>query len=166
MGDPDHRREAFRELVKAYERPLYIVIRKMVLDHDETKDVLQETFIKVWENLDRFQSKSDLYTWVYRIAVNHCLAHLKKKKRIRLFGRDDWPQAQISSEDTMGGDEMEKKLQEAILKLPDKQRMIFNLKYFEEMSYDQMARITDTSSGALRASYHHAVKKIEEYIQR
>lgn len=155
-------------MVKAYERPLYSVIRKMVLDHDETKDLLQETFIKVWEKLDAFKGEASLYTWVYRIAVNHCLKHLKRKKRFSIFGSEgsEAIERQVAQTDSVSGDELQQKLQRAIMKLPDKQKLIFNMKYFEEMSYDQMAEITETSSGALRASYHHAVKKIEDYLRQ
>ncbi|UXP30886.1 sigma-70 family RNA polymerase sigma factor [Reichenbachiella agarivorans] len=161
------KREGFRLLVKAFEKPLYSVIRKMVIDHDETKDVLQDTFVKVWENLDSFKAESKIYTWVYRVAVNHCLQYLKKKQRRNLFnsGVNEEMMMQLESNESISGDEIQLKLQKAILKLPDKQRLVFNLKYYEEMSYEQMAEITETSSGALRASYHQAVKKIETMIQ-
>lgn len=167
IHNPDTRREGFRQLVKLYEKPLYSVIRKMVIDHDETNDLLQETFIKVWENLDSFKAESKIYTWIYRIAVNQCLQYLKKQKRRKLWnnGLNDEMIDKLKSNDSLCADHVQMKLQKAILKLPDKQRLIFNMKYYDDMSYIDMAEITQTSSGALRASYHHAVKKIEELLQ-
>ncbi|SHJ51757.1 RNA polymerase sigma-70 factor, ECF subfamily [Reichenbachiella agariperforans] len=139
----------------------------MIIDHDETADLLQDTFIKIWEKLDSFKGDAQFYTWVYRIAINHCLQHLKKQKRRRMWstGYEEEKIAQLQATPSISGDEIQLKLQKAILKLPDKQRLVFNLKYYEDMSYDQIARITNTTSGALRATYHHAVKKIEKMIQ-
>lgn len=167
INEPSTRQEGFKQLVKSYEKPLYSVIRKMVIDHDEAKDLLQETFIKVWQNLDSFRAESKVYTWVYRVAVNHCLQHLKKRKKRNVWNNElnDEMVDNLKSNESLSGDEVQLRLQQAILKLPDKQRLIFNLKYFEEMSYSDMAEITQTTSGALRASYHHAVKKIEGLLQ-
>ncbi|NJM93445.1 MAG: sigma-70 family RNA polymerase sigma factor [Cytophagales bacterium] len=167
LTNPATKREAFRQLVKTYERPLYSVIRKMVIDHELARDLMQDTFIKVWENMDRFKAESKLYTWMYRIAVNECLQHLAKTKRrsiVRVDYSDELAQ-KLEAQESLSGDELQLKLQKALLCLPDKQRLVFNLKYYEDMDYEQMAEITETSAGALRASYHHAVKKIEKYLQ-
>ncbi|MGL1887411.1 MAG: sigma-70 family RNA polymerase sigma factor [Reichenbachiella sp.] len=167
ITNPESKREGFKLLVNSYERPLYSVIRKMVFSHEETKDLLQDTFVKAWEHLDAFESQSQIYTWVYRIAVNNCLQYLKKKKRRGLFrgSMEDDMIRHLKADESIGGDELQLKLQTAILKLPDKQRLVFNMRYFEDMSFEQIAAVTQTSSGALRASYHLAAKKIEEMIQ-
>jgi len=159
----------FNLLVKHYQQRVYWHIRKMVVDHNDTDDIMQEVFIKVWNNIDKFREDSSLFTWVYRIATNECLSFLKKKKR-RFF----LPIHDVNNELTdmlsnnenvlIDGDTIEIKLQKALLQLPDKQRIVFNMKYFEEMSFKQIADITGTSVGALKASYHHAVKKIEKNI--
>lgn len=139
----------------------------MVIDHDDADDVTQEVFIKIHKAIDGFREDSQLFTWIYRIATNECLTFLNKKKR-RFFLPIEDVAAQLSSKldlmPELSGDEIQKKLQKAILTLPDKQRVVFNMKYFEELSYEDMAEITSTSVGALKASYHHAVKKIEEYL--
>lgn len=139
----------------------------MVIDHDDANDVTQEVFIKVWKNLDNFRAESQLYTWVYRIATNECLNFLSKKKRKNLLS---WSSAEkelgekIDDTIHMEGSHVQMVLQKALLKLPDKQRLVFNMKYFDEMKYEDISEITGTSVGALKASYHHAVKKIEEFI--
>jgi RNA polymerase sigma-70 factor (ECF subfamily) len=139
----------------------------MVIDHDDADDVTQEVFIKIWKNLDKFREDAKLYTWVYRIATNECLSFLAKKKR-RFFLPIHDVEGELANKvdlnSTISGDEIQVKLQKALLKLPDKQRIVFNMKYFDEMKYDEIAAITDTSVGALKASYHHAVKKIEESL--
>lgn len=163
----DTRNFAFNQLVRKYQERIYWHVRKMVLDHDDTNDVVQEVFIKVWKNLHRFRQDSKLYTWIYRIATNECLNFLKKKKRTSLLSLTDYQDVLVSKLDMsvqMDGDAIEIKLQKALLTLPDKQRLVFNMKYFDDMKYDQMAEITGTSVGALKASYHHAVKKIEKFI--
>lgn len=158
---------AFNQLVRKYQERIYWHVRKMVLDHDDADDVVQEVFIKIWKNLHRFRQDSKLYTWIYRIATNECLNFLKKKKRVSLLSLTDYQGVLISKLDMsiqLDGDMIEMKLQKALLTLPDKQRLVFNMKYFDEMKYADISEITGTSIGSLKASYHHAVKKIEEII--
>ena len=139
----------------------------MVIDHDDADDLLQEVFIKVWKNIDRFREDSNLFTWLYKIATNECLNFLKRNKKRFLTNLEDMNNelhTKLYSGHYISGSEIQMKLQKALLKLPDKQRLVFNMKYFEDMKYEDIARITDTSVGSLKASYHIAVKKIEEYI--
>jgi RNA polymerase sigma-70 factor, ECF subfamily len=163
----DSRNYGFNLLVREYQERIYWHIRKMVIDHDDANDIVQEVFIKVWKSIDKFRQDAQLYTWVYRIATNECLTFLAKKKR-RFFLPIGDVETELSSKidynANISGDEIQLKLQKALLKLPDKQRMVFNMKYFDEMKYDEIAKITETSVGALKASYHHAVKKIEEFL--
>ncbi len=139
----------------------------MVIDHDDADDLVQEIFVKVWKNLSKFREDSKLYTWVYRIATNECLNFLRKKKR-RFFVPIHDLEGELTEKLTQNiaptGDEVQMKLQKALLKLPDKQRLVFNMKYFDDMKFADIAEITGTSVGALKASYHHAVKKIEDLI--
>jgi RNA polymerase sigma factor (sigma-70 family) len=154
-------------LVRTYQQRVYWLIRKMVIDHDDADDLTQEVFVKIHKAIDNFREDSQLFTWIYRIATNECLTFLnKKKKRFFLPLEDVGAQlsAKIDSSSGISGDEIEKKLQKALLTLPDKQRLVFNLKYFEDMPYEEMASVTNTSVGALKASFHHAVKKIEEFL--
>jgi RNA polymerase sigma-70 factor (ECF subfamily) len=141
----------------------------MVIDHDDANDLTQDTFIKVWNNLENFRQDAQLFTWIYRIATNECLNFLAKKRRKFFIPIVD-VEAQLSSYVDQGkyitGDEIQIKLQKAILTLPEKQRLVFNMKYFEELKYEEISDIVGTSVGALKASYHIAVKKIEEYINR
>ena len=165
---PDSRSCAFNLLVRKYQERVYHLIRKMVIDHEDADDLVQETFIKVWNNLDKFQGDAQLFTWIYRIATNECLRFLKKKRRRFFIPIGDITHELAQKVDTslwIDGNEVQKKLQKALLTLPDKQRLVFNLKYFEEMKYEAMAEVTGTSVGALKASYHLAVKKIEAYLQ-
>jgi len=156
-------------LVRKYQQRVYLLVRKMVIDHDDADDVVQEIFIKVWKNLDRFEGDSQLFTWIYRIATNECLRFLEKKKKKRFWISTNNASTELAdkldSSSLISGDEVQKKLQKALLRLPDKQRLVFNLKYFEELKYEEIAQITDTSVGALKASYHHAVKKIKEDLK-
>jgi len=159
---------AFHELVKKYQERLYWHIRKIVMNHDDTDDVLQNTFLKVWKNIDNFREESSLYTWLYRIATNESITFLNSKKRKNMLSLNDvtdYLMENLTSDPYFEGDRMQMELQKAILQLPEKQRIVFNLKYFEEMKYDDMALVLDTSVGALKASYHHAVKKVEEYLK-
>jgi len=154
-------------LVRTYQQRVYWLARKMVLDHDDADDLTQEIFIKVQKSIDNFRGDSQLFTWIYRIATNECLSHLSKKKRRFFLPIEDVGQQLTSTLDTtphITGDDIQKKLQKALLTLPDKQRLVFNLKYFEEMPYEEMAEVTKTSVGALKASFHHAVKKIEDFL--
>ncbi|MBN8702893.1 MAG: sigma-70 family RNA polymerase sigma factor [Bacteroidetes bacterium] len=163
----DTRHYAFNLLVRKYQQRVYWHIRRIVISHDDADDVVQNTFIKVWKGLDNFKEDSQLYTWLYRIATNESITFLNQKKT-RMFVSLDGTEAALAKnlEDDhfFKGDEIQKKLQLAILKLPEKQRIVFNMKYYDEMKYEDMAEVLDTSVGALKASYHHAVKKIEEYV--
>lgn len=139
----------------------------MVIDHDDANDLTQDIFVKVWSNLTKFRGDSSLFTWVYRIATNECLNFLQKKKRRFMLPIADVSkelESKIDSGDMITGDEIQIKLQKALIKLPDKQRVVFNMKYFDEMKFDEISEITGTSVGALKASYHHAVKKIELFL--
>jgi RNA polymerase sigma-70 factor (ECF subfamily) len=161
------RNQAFGLLVRKYQKRLYWHIRRIVIDHDDADDVVQNTFIKVWKNLEGFKEDSQLYTWLYRIATNESLTFLRQKKADRNIPMDEVDHTladPIISGNHFNGDEIQKKLQQAILTLPDKQRIVFNMKYFDEMKYEEMSQVLETSVGALKASYHHAVKKIEEYL--
>jgi len=168
LCNPSTQQHAFRVLVQEYQRPLYQLIRQMVVDHDDADDVLQNTFIKVYQNIQHFKGESKLYSWVYRIAVNECLTFLQQKKR--RFTAD--PSATIGqmanrlkADAHFDGDAGLARLQAAVMRLPDKQQLVFRMKYFEAMTYEQMSEILDTSVGALKASYHHAVKKIESLVK-
>lgn len=165
---PDSRNLAFNQLIRKYQQKLYWHIRKMVIDHDDADDLTQEVFIKVWKNLQHFRQDAQLFTWLYRIATNECLNFLKSKKKRFFLPLSDISQElsqKIDSAAGFTGDEIQLKLQKALLKLPDKQRLVFNMRYYDELKYDEMAEILGTSVGALKASYHHAVKKIEEFLK-
>ena len=162
--NPDY---AFGLIVKKYQEKLYWHIRKIVITHEDANDVIQETFIKVWNNLGKFRGDSKLFTWLFRIATNEALSHLKysrKKTRIHFIDLENKLQNTLEGDIYFDGDETQLKFQKAILKLPEKQRLVFNMKYFDEMKYDEIAEILGTSVGALKASYHHAVKKIKEIL--
>lgn len=157
---------AFNLLIRKYGQKLYWVARRMVIDHDDANDIMQEVWLKVWQNLERFKSASQLYTWLYRIAANESLTFLKKKKRRFLLPIGDVEGELMGKVDSgsLSGDEIEKKLQKAILSLPEKQRLVFHMRYYDELPYEEMSKILDTSVGALKASYHHAVKKVEDFV--
>jgi RNA polymerase sigma-70 factor (ECF subfamily) len=167
IRNPDTRNYGFNLLVRAYQKRIYYLIRKMVIDHDDADDLTQEVFIKIYRHIGNFREDANLFTWMYRIAVNECLSFLQRKRR-RFF----LPIADVSQELAqkidqglyITGDEVQKKLHKALLRLPEKQRLVFHLKYFDELPYEEIAEITRTSVGALKASYHHAVKKIEQYL--
>lgn len=159
---------AFNLIVKKYQERLYWHVRKIVINHDDTDDVLQNTFIKIFKGLRGFNQESLLYTWLYRIATNEAITFLRKKRTWLFIPLNDVEYQlanSLESDEYFNGDEIQLKLQKAILKLPEKQRLVFNMKYFDEMKYDDMSDILDTSVGALKASYHHAVKKIESYLK-
>lgn len=161
------RNMAFNLLVKKYQKRLYSIIRRMVIDHDDADDVVQNTFIKIWSALDGFRSDAQLYTWMYRIATNESLSFLRKKRSaffIPMINVEYKLSQRLESDQQFSGDKVQLKLQKAILRLPEKQRLVFNMKYFEEMKYEDMSEVLGTSVGALKASYHHAVKKIEQFI--
>lgn len=160
--------KAFEVLVNTYKERLYWHIRRIVLDHDDTDDVLQNTFIKVYKNIEGFKGDSKLYSWMYRIATNEAFTFLKKKsKRIGLSDSElqDKMISNLQADVYFEGDEIQLKLQKAIATLPEKQKLVFNMKYFEEMKYDEISEILNTSVGGLKASYHLAVKKVESYLK-
>jgi len=161
--------KAFDTLVRKYQEKLYWHIRKMVIDHEDANDLTQEVFVKIWKNLDNFKGDSKLYTWMYKIATNECLTFLKKKRRKYFLSFSDVSQElsqKLDNSQYISGDEIQLKLQKALLKLPDKQRLVFNMKYYDEMKYEEISNILGTSVGALKASYHLAVKKIENYLTK
>ncbi|MFD2037437.1 RNA polymerase sigma factor [Belliella marina] len=168
IQDPKSKEKGYRLLLSAYQKRVYSIIRKMVIIHEDADDITQNTFIKAFKNLDNFHGNSTLFTWLYRIATNESLNFIEKKKRRFFFPIEDHEQVMktyIDESYHIDGDEIERKLQKSLLNLPDKQRLVFNLKYFEDLSYDEISRITETSVGALKASYHHAVKKIENELK-
>jgi RNA polymerase sigma-70 factor (ECF subfamily) len=167
LKEESTRERAFSRLVEIYQERLYWHIRKILLNHEDTDDVLQNTFVKVWRSIENFREESSLYTWLYRIATNESITFLNSKKRramLPLNDVSDYLRDNLAADPYFEGDELQMKLQQAILRLPEKQRIVFNLKYFEDMKYEDMSKILDTSVGALKASYHHAVKKVEEFI--
>ena len=162
-----NRNSAFNQIVMKYKERLYWHIRKLVISHDDTDDVLQNTFIKAFEALDRFREDASLFTWLYRIATNESLSFLKKKKKWYLQplgGNLGFLENTLESDTYFSGDEIQMKLQKAIVRLPEKQRLVFNMKYFDELKYEEISEILKTSVGALKASYHHAIKKLEKYL--
>jgi RNA polymerase sigma-70 factor (ECF subfamily) len=167
FADPDRQRVAFNALVQQYQQPLYRIIRRIVIDHDETDDLLQEAFVKVWRHLGSFRQDAKLSTWLYRIATNEALSHLRKKRQ-RYFLPIADVEGELTSrlEDALApeADEIQRRLQQAMLRLPERQRVVFQLKYFDEMGYEEMSEVLGVTVGALKASYHHAVQKIERYV--
>ncbi|SFT43184.1 RNA polymerase sigma-70 factor, ECF subfamily [Algoriphagus locisalis] len=167
IQNPKTRDMGFRQLIQVYQKRVYQVIRRMVLIHEDADDITQNTFIKAHQYIGKFQGQSSLFTWLYRIATNESLTFLEKKKKRYFFSIDDHQEKLESYIDQPGnvdGDEIQRLLQKALLTLPDKQRLVFHLKYQEELTYEEMSEITGTSVGALKASYHHAVKKIEQSL--
>lgn len=159
--------KAFTAIVKKYQEKLYWHIRRMVVVHDDADDVLQNMFIKVWNGLENFREDSQLYTWLYRIATNESLTFLDQQKRkfaTSLTDIEEGLSNKIKAESNFDANRLEWKLQLAIQQLPEKQRLVFNLRYYDELPYEEMSKILETSEGALKASYHHAAKKIEDYI--
>ena len=167
LEDPKTQRKAFSLIASQYTEPLYWKIRRIVLTHDDANDVLQNVFIKAWTNIGDFQNKSKLSTWLYRIAINESLDFLRKQKTASAISADEDVSVanRLMADEYFDGDETEAQLQEAIAKLPDVQRTVFNLRYFDEMKYSEMSKLLDTSEGALKASYHLAVKKITEFFK-
>lgn len=167
FADPKTRDEAFNLLLNKYQQKLYWHIRRLVIDHDDADDLVQDVFIKVWKNLAEFRSDSQLYTWLYRIATNESITFLNRKKLKNNVSLDE---AGLDLADTLAGstyfdgDKAQMKLQKAILTLPEKQRLVFNMKYFDDLKYDEISAILGTSVGGLKASFHLAVKKIEHYL--
>ncbi|WP_445711260.1 RNA polymerase sigma factor [Flavobacterium sp.] len=166
--NPKTQQEAFRELLQLYQKPLYNHIRNIVLNHDDTDDVLQNTFLKIFQNISKFKGESKLFSWVYRIATNESLNFLQQRARKSGITNEEVQQNalnKLESDVYFDGDEIQLKLQNAIALLPDKQQLVFKMKYFEELKYEEISEIVSTSVGALKASYHLAVKKIEEHLK-
>ncbi|MDD2243693.1 MAG: sigma-70 family RNA polymerase sigma factor [Dysgonamonadaceae bacterium] len=169
LQDPETQRQGFAKLVSVYSERLYWQIRKMVLLHEDSNDILQDVFIKAWNHIDTFRGESKLSTWLYRIAINECITFLKKeraKNNISLDDEDVFVANKLEGDTYFDGDEAQLLLQKAIATLPEKQRLVFQMKYFDEIKYEDMSEILGTSVGALKASYHHAVKKIENYLTK
>ena len=167
LRDESKRHKAFNLLVKDYSESLYWQIRKMVLSHDDANDVLQNTFLKCWSNLDQFRGDSRISTWLYRIAINETYTFLNKERQKNQSGITDLEDSMVQNlqgDAYFDGDEAALKLQKAVLTLPDKQRLVFNMKYYNEMKYEEISDILGTSVGALKASYHYAVQKVEAYM--
>lgn len=169
FAQPSTRDSAYTALVRKYQERLYWHIRRMVVNHSDADDVLQNVFLKVWKGLDQFREQSSLYTWLYRIATNECLRHLESRQRqaSHQTGTEAQTEAALGSlrqEPGFDAKKLEWRLQMAIKQLPEKQQLVFNLRYFDEMPYGEMAAVLGTSEGALKASYHHAAKKIEAYL--
>jgi RNA polymerase sigma factor (sigma-70 family) len=165
----DTRNYAFNLLVRQFQQRLYWHIRRMVIDHDDADDLLQNVFIKAFHALDQFREDSKIYTWLYRIATNECITFLNNKRKRFFLPIADVERElseNLQNDAYFNGDRIQMKLQQALLTLPEKQRLVFNLKYYENMKYEDMSEILGTSVGALKASYHHAVKKIEEFMRR
>ncbi len=168
LQDEKTQRRGFEMIVAQYSEQLYWQIRRMVYSHEDANDLLQNTFIMAWTNIDYFRGDAKLSTWLYRIALNECLTFLNKQRAQTTVSLDD-PEADVlqklESDPYFSGDKIQTTLQKALLTLPEKQRMVFNLKYYQEMKYEEMSEIFGTSVGALKASYHHAVKKIEKFFE-
>lgn len=165
--DPATKEQAFTSIIKKYQEKLYWHVRRMVVDHEDANDVLQNMFIKVWKGLENFREDSQLYTWLYRIATNESLTFLtqqKKRSSVSLSDLDNGLSNKLRSDTNFDANKLEWKLQLGIQQLPEKQRLVFNLRYYDEMPYEEMSRVLETSEGALKASYHHAAKKIEQFI--
>ena len=168
LQDVRTKEQAFRELIKQYKERLYWHIRKIVISHDDADDVLQNTFIKVFKGIDNFKQDSKLYSWMYRIATNESITFINKRAKERNTDITEIKQdlvTSLSSDDWFTGDEIQLILQKAVATLPEKQQLVFNMKYFDNMKYDEISMILETSVGGLKASYFHAVKKIEQYIK-
>jgi RNA polymerase sigma factor (sigma-70 family) len=162
------REASFTQLVRKYQERLYWHIRRMVVEHEDANDILQNVFIKVWKNLGEFREESNLYTWLYRIGTNEALTWIEQQKRrgsVSISDNEDLFAEKLVAQKDYDPNKIEWKLQQAIHKLPDKQRIVFNLRYYDEMPYEEMSSVLGTSVGALKASYHHAVKKVEQFLK-
>ena len=169
LQEPDQQREAFEWIVNTYKEQLYYQIRRMVLSHEDADDLLQNTFIKAWNNLEYFRGEAKLSTWLYRIALNECLNFLNKQRAQKHLSIEESEANllnQLESDPYFDGDQTQLLFEKAIQTLPEKQRIIFHLKYFQDMKYNEISEIMGTSIGALKASHHHAVKKIEEFFKQ
>jgi|SRR5436190_3695833 len=167
--DPKTQDEAFRQLLLKYQKPLYFHIRNIVLNHDDADDVLQNTFVKVFRNLKTFRGESKLFSWIYRIATNESISFINSRAKRKGINGDIFLQKQaeqLKSDSYFDGDEVQLKLQKAISLLPQKQQLIFKMKYFQELKYEEISEILGTSVGGLKSSYFHAVKKIEDFMTK
>ena len=163
--NPETRRAAFEELVRKYSAQLYQQIRRIVQYHDDADDVLQNTFLKAWTALDNFRGDAQVTTWLYRIAMNESITFLQKQRNnVSLDDEEGLAARSLEGDPYFDGDEIELQLQTAIAQLPEKQRVVFNLRYYDEMPYEEMSKVLDTSVGALKASYHFAVQKLQKYL--
>lgn len=168
LNNPKTQNTAFKQLVESYQKPLYFHIRNIVLSHDDADDVLQNTFMKVFSNIGKFKGESKLYSWMFRIATNESLTFIEQRAKKQGISNIQLQQKAIlnlESDVYFEGNEIQLKLQKAIATLPEKQQLVFKMKYFEEMKYENMSEILDTSVGGLKANYHHAVKKIEAFLK-
>ena len=166
-GDPVVQKKSFEKVVNYYGEKIYWQIRKMVFSHDDANDLLQNTFIKAWMSIELFRGEAKLSTWLYKIAINESITFLNKQRaqnHISMDEPDVFLSEKLESDTFFDGDEIQLRLQKAILTLPEKQRIVFNMRYFDDMPYDDISVILGTSVGALKASYHHAVKKIEDFF--
>lgn len=167
LKDEEHKLKGFELLIDKYKERLYWHVRRMVHLHEDADDLLQDIFVKVWKNLDKFRGDSKMYTWLYRIASNECITFINKKKKLTRvdLATDEYDlSSTLRSDPYFDGNDAELLLKKAIDQLPEKQRLVFNMRYYEEMKYNDMSEILETSVGALKASYHHAAKKIEAFI--
>ena len=165
LADPSTVRKGFERIVRQYSEPLYWKIRHFVMYHEDADDILQNVFLKAWNSLDTFKGQSKLSTWLFRIAINESLDFLRKQKTTAA-GDDDMTQAShLMADDYFDGDEVQALLQEAVATLPEVQRAVFCLRYYDEMKYAEMSKLLDKSEGSLKASYHIAVQKVSEYIK-
>ncbi len=168
LNNPKTQNTAFKQLVESYQKPLYFHIRNIVLNHDDADDVLQNTFIKVFSNIEKFKGESKLYSWMFRIATNESLTFIEQRAKKQGISNVELQQKAIlnlESDVYFEGNEIQLKLQKAVATLPERQQLVFKMKYFEDMKYDNMSEILDISVGGLKANYHHAVKKIEAYLK-
>lgn len=168
FADPSKREVAFRKIVEKHQERVYRLVRKMVICHDDADDIVQEVFVKVWKGLGKFREEAQLFTWIYKIASNESINFISKRKRRNIFSINIDQQdleKKLEADEQINGDQIQLLLQKAILKLPEKQRLIFHMRYYDEMKYQDISEVLGTSEGALKASYHIAAKKIEAFIQ-
>ncbi|MDY4881813.1 MAG: sigma-70 family RNA polymerase sigma factor [Candidatus Limisoma sp.] len=167
LKNPECVKDAFGKVIAHYTEPLYWHIRKLVLNHDDANDVLQNTFLKAWSSIEYFRGDAKMSTWLYRIATNEAITFLSKEQGRNTASIDDMAEAvkALAADEWFDGNDLQLKLQEAVAQLPEKQRLVFNMRYFDEMKYEDISEILGTSVGALKASFHHAVKKIESFFE-
>ncbi len=168
LRDPETQREGFAQVVVEYSERLYWQIRKMVFSHEDANDILQDVFIKAWLNIEKFRGDAKLSTWLYKIAINESITFINRSKtklNLSIDDSDSFLVNQLQGDEYFDGDEAQLLLQKAVVSLPEKQRLVFQMKYFDELKYDEISEMLGTSVGALKASYHHAVKKVEKFLK-